>query len=262
MRSGGAGSTYHALQLSLNKRFSSGFQIQGSYTFSHSIDNSSKQIRGPGESAQTASQQNGFDTPAEKGNSNFDVPHNFTLNYTVELPGQNMAGAARHILGGWQLGGIMTLASGVPQTIVLGYDNCRCINGEIFGVSTNDNRPDLIAGGDLNPVLSDGREPEKYFDAFQFEPAPPGFYGQLGRNTLRIPGAAQFDFSLVKNTAVGEGAEVQFRAEFFNIFNRANFSTPSTRLFARAGTRSGTAGRITQTTTTSRQIQLALKILF
>jgi hypothetical protein len=262
MRTGGAGSTYHGLQLSLNKRFSSGFQIQGSYTWSHSIDNSSKQIRGPGESAQTASQQNGFDTPAEKGNSNFDVPHNFTLNYTVDLPGQDMSGVASHILGGWQLGGIVTLSSGVPQTIVLGYDNCRCINGEIFGVSTTDNRPDLISGGNQNPVLGDGREPEKYFDPTQFEPAPAGFYGQLGRNTLRIPGVAQFDFSLVKKTLVAEGTELQFRAEFFNILNRANFGSPGTRLFARAGTENGSAGRITGTTTTSRQIQLALKILF
>ena len=263
MRSGGAGSTYHALQLSLNKRFSSGFQIQGSYTWSHSIDNSSKQIRGPGESAQTASQQNSFDTPAEKGNSNFDVTHNFTLNFTVDLPGQDMAGAARHILGGRQVGSIMTLASGVPQTIVLGYDNCRCINGEIFGVSTTDNRPDLISGGDQNPVLGDGREPTKYYDSSQFEAAPAGFYGQLGRNTLRIPGVAQFDFSLIKKMLVAEGTEVQFRAEFFNMFNRANFGSPGTRLFSRAGTPvRADAGRISQTTTTSRQIQFALKILF
>jgi len=262
MRSGGAGSFYHGFQFQLNKRFTQGFQIQGSYAWSHSIDNSSKQIRGPGESAQTASMQNGFDTPAEKANSNFDVTHNFTLNYTIELPGQNMAGPARHILGGWQLGGITTLASGVPETIVLGYDNCRCINGEIFGVSTTDNRPDLISGGNQNPVLSDGREPTRYFDPSQFVPAPPGFYGQLGRNTLRIPGVAQFDFSLIKNTLVAEGTEVQFRAEFFNIFNRANFADPATRLFARAGRSRSDAGRITRTTTTSREIQLALKILF
>lgn len=265
MRSGGAGSTYHSVQLSLNKRFSQDFQVQGNYTWSHSIDNSSKQIRGPGESAQTASQQNGFDTPAEKASSNFDVRHNFSINYTIDLPGEDMAGAARHILGGWQLGGIVTLASGVPETIVLGFDNCRCINGEIFGVSTTDNRPDLVAGGDSNPVLFDGREPEKYFDAsgINFETAPPGFYGTLGRNTLRVPGVAQLDFSLIKKTLVAEGTEVQFRAEFFNIFNRANFADPGTRLFSRPGTpvRSD-AGRITRTTTTSREIQLALKILF
>ena len=263
MRAGGADSSYHALQLQLDKRFTQGFQVQGSYTWSHSIDTSSKQIRGPGESAQTASMQNGFDTAAEKGNSNFDIIHNFTLNYTVDLPGQNMAGAAGHILGGWQLGGIVTLASGVPETIVLGYDNCRCINGEIFGVSTTDNRPDLVPGGNLNPVLGDGREPTKYYDPSNWVAAPPGFYGNSGRNTLRIPGVAQFDLSFVKNTYVTEGTQVQFRAEFFNIFNRANFADPGTRLYSRAGTGyRGDAGRITRTTTTNRQIQLALKIVF
>ena len=264
MRTGGAGSTYHSLQLQLNKRFSRGFQVQGSYSWSHSIDNSSKQIRGPGESRQTASQQNPLDTPAEKGNSNFDITHNFSLNYTIDLPGRELGGAAGTVLGGWQLGGIATLASGPPETIVLGHDNCRCINGEIFGVSTTDNRPDLVAGGNQNPVIGDGREPEKYFDGTQFERGPAGFYGRLGRNTLRIPGVAQFDLSLVKKTEIAEGAEVQFRAEFFNIFNRANFADPGTRMFSRSSSSSlrGDLGRITRTTTTSREIQLALKILF
>ncbi|MEE2822089.1 MAG: TonB-dependent receptor, partial [Acidobacteriota bacterium] len=156
-RSGGADSYYHGLQLQLNKRFSKGFQVQASYAWSHSIDTSSKQIRGPGESNQTASQQNPLDTPGEKGHSNFDVQHNFTLNYTIDLPGQDLGGAAGRILGGWQLGGIVTMATGVPETIMLGYDNCRCINGEIFGVSTTDNRPDLV--GDNNPILSGGRDP-------------------------------------------------------------------------------------------------------
>ena len=155
----------------------------------------------------------------------------------------------------------MTVASGPPETIVLGYDNCRCINGEIFGVSTTDNRPDLVPGGDLNPVIGDGRDPTKYFDASNFVPAPAGFYGKVGRNTLRIPGVAQTDLSLVKNTSVSEDVNVQFRAEFFNIFNRANFADPGTRIFSRPG-RSAGPGRITRTTTTSREIQLALKILF
>jgi hypothetical protein len=260
-RSGGADSWYHSMQLSMNKRFSQGFQIQGSYSWSHSLDSSSKQIRGPGESSQTHSQQNPLNTGADKASSNFDVRHNFQLNYTVDLPGQNMTGAAKHILGGWQLGGIVALVTGVPESIVLGYDNCRCLNGEIFGLSTTDNRPDLIPGGDNNLILHGGREPREYFDASQFVPAPPGFYGTLGRNTLRTPGVAQFDLSLVKNTAMTEQASLQFRAEFFNIFNRANFTDPTSRLFLGAG-RPTTSGRITKTSTTSRQIQFALRIVF
>jgi len=96
-------------------------------------------------------------------------------------------------------------------------------------------------------------------------PAPNGFYGLLGRNTLRIPGVAQLDFSLIKTISLGEAAEVDFRAEFFNIFNRANFGNPETRVFSlsRGVVRPRSqAGRITSTNTTSRQIQFGLKIIF
>ncbi len=155
----------------------------------------------------------------------------------------------------------MTLATGVPDTLMLGYDNCRCLSGEIFGASITDNRPDLIPGGDSNPVLHDGREPTEYFDRTQFVPAPAGFHGNIGRNTLRLPGVSTFDFSLIKNTRLTEQTNLQFRAEFFNIFNRANFSRPEPRLFLGPGVENA-AARITQTTTTSRQIQFALKIAF
>jgi hypothetical protein len=136
------------------------------------------------------------------------------------------------------------------------------LSGEIFGVSFTDNRPDLIPGGDINPILSDGREPERYFDSSQFVPAPAGFHGKVARNTLRIPGVAQFDFSLVKESRISEEAQLQFRAEFFNILNRANFADPIPRLFLGVGRPDGSAGRIVRTTTTSRQIQFALKIIF
>jgi hypothetical protein len=261
-RAGGADSYYNSLQLSLNKRFSKGFQVQGVYTWSHSIDTSSKEIRGVSESNQRYSTQNPLDLVGERGSSNFDVKHVFALNYTVDLPGQDLAGASGIVLGGWQLGGIVTMATGVPTTLLLGYDNCRCLSGEIFGLSFTDNRPDLIPGGDINPILSDGREPERYFDPSQFVPAPAGFHGKVARNTLRIPGVAQFDFSLVKESRISEEAQLQFRAEFFNILNRANFADPIPRLFLGVGRPEGAAGRITRTTTTSRQIQFALKIIF
>jgi hypothetical protein len=261
-RSGGADSYYQGLQLSLNRRFSHGFQFQGSYSFSKSLDTSSKQIRGPGESNQTSSTMNPLDNAGDKGFSNFDVRHNFVVNYTVDLPGQNLRGVSGKIVGGWQMGGIITLAAGVPQNIVLGYDVCRCLNGEFLGTLSTDNRPDLIPGGSSNPVLSDGREPTRYFDALQFVQGPAGFYGNLGRNTLRIPGVAQVDFSLVKKTTITEKAEVQFRAEFFNILNRSNFGGPTTNLYFSPGVRNGGVGRISDTITTARQIQFALKVVF
>ena len=261
-RSGGADSYYHGLQLQLNKRFSQGFQVQASYAWSHSIDNSSKQIRGPGESNQSASTKNWRDMDGERGHSNFDVKHNFTMNYTIDLPGSTLTGAAGAVLGGWQTGGIVTLASGVPETIQLGFDVCRCINGEIYGVGTTDNQPDLV--GDNNPIVGDGREPTQYFDASttNFVIGPDGFHGNLGRNTLRIPGLATFDFSLIKNTVLTERADLQFRFEAFNIMNRANFGDPATTLYTGGRSPRGNAGEITKTHSTSRQLQFALKIIF
>ena len=257
-RSGGADSYYHSLQLSLNRRFSRGFQVQASYTHSKSLDTSSKQIRTQAESTQQADQLNPLDTASEKGPSNFDVPNVFTLNATVDLPGQNLGGARAKLLGGWRLSAIVTVADGVPETLLLGYDNCRCLNGFLLGFAGTDNRPDLIPGGDNNPVLGG---PDKYFDPSQFVAGPEGFYGTLGRNTLRIPGVSQLDLALIKNTPLSEKANLQFRAEFFNLFNRPNFADPDTVLFRR-GRRNGAAGRITRTTTTSRQIQFGLKIVF
>lgn len=263
-RSTGADSYYHSIQMSLNKRFSAGFQAQGSYTFAKSLDTSSKQIRQVGESNNTVDQLNPLDTAAEKGFSEFDVKHNFSMNYTWELPGSKLTGPAGKVVGGWQLGGIVTVATGVPVTAKSGYDVCRCLQGLSLGSGGADNRADLKPGGDNNPILGG---PDHYFDETQFIPGPLGFYGNVARNTIRIPGVTNVNFSLTKKTPFGEGREVQFRAELFNILNHANFGSPSTTLFqqnAATGVivRNTAAGRITSTTTTARQIQFGLKVIF
>lgn len=123
-------------------------------------------------------------------------------------------------------------------------------------------RPNLAPGASNNPVLGG---PDQYFDPTAFEFPEAGFYGNLGRNTLIGPGFANFDFSVFKNTAepaISEQFQIQFRVEFFNLFNRVNFGEVSERLFTSRGGRRGSAGRISSTTTTSRQIQMGLKILF
>ena len=105
--------------------------------------------------------------------------------------------------------------------------------------------------------------PAQWFNpaAFLQPPANSGFYGNLGRDTLNGPGLATWDFSALKNTAVSERLTVQFRAEIFNLLNRANFNTPNLIVFTPTGV-SGTAGAITSTSTTSRQVQFALKLLW
>src|SRR5207247_9391688 len=113
------------------------------------------------------------------------------------------------------------------------------------------------------PVLAGGRDPGRYYDPNAFAVPAPGFFGNLGRGTVIEPGVATLDLSLVKNTSVAERFTVQFRAEAFNLLNRANFGPPDQIAFnnAATGLPSGTAGQIVVTTTTARQIQFALKIL-
>ena len=121
-------------------------------------------------------------------------------------------------------------------------------------------RPDLIPGESNNPVLGG---PDRYFDLSSFTPAPNDRYGNVGRNTLIGPGFANVDFSLVKNfpvPRVSEEFNIAFRGEFFNVFNRANFTLPRTTAFSSSGRADSRAGRITETVSTSRQIQLGLKM--
>ena len=89
-----------------------------------------------------------------------------------------------------------------------------------------------------------------------------GYFGNLGYNTLTAPGLATFDFSVLKNVNVGESKRLQFRAEFFNLFNRVNFGLPAASPFLSSGARDPQAGKITETRTTARQIQFGLKLIF
>ena len=166
-------------------------------------------------------------------------------------------------LGGWQLSGIVSLADGPPTTLEAGR------GGLSTALKDRSQTPDLAPGHtDNNPVLGG---PDEYFDrsAFVTPPRPfvdeegdgilvesRGTLGNVGRSTLIAPGVANVDLAVTKNTAVGEYVNVQFRAEFFNIFNRANFGLPNESI------ESGSGGRIDETVITNRQIQFGLRVDF
>ena len=201
--------------------------------------------------------------------SSHDIRHNFVSNFSWELPGDGLTGIAGALLGGWQINGILSLVDGHPLT--LEDDD----NAQDDAIGQNDLlTPNLITAGDTNPVLGG---PNRYFDSTQFIPGAcrggtfcqagdpdhdPGFFGNVGRNTLTSPGLATFDFSLAKNIEVTENTGFQFRAEFFNIFNRANFGTPETEVISSKGKVDLEAGSINHTFSTSRQIQFGLKFIF
>ena len=168
--------------------------------------------------------------------------------------GGNLGGVAGRLLSGWQLGGIASLTSGAPFSADSDF---LARDGAV--TSRVQNRADLVPGGKANPVLGG---PDMYFDVTQFQVSEPGFYGNVGRNTMTDPGVVMVDLSLTKKTNLTETVQFQFRAEFFNILNRANFGTPASILFDGSGNRVAGAGRIRTTTTTSRQIQFGLRLTF
>lgn len=254
-----ANSFYHGMILSVNRRFSRGLQLQASYTVQKSVDDASTVFASDSRGDNVVSIDPDF-RHLNRGLSSFDMRQVFVFNFTYDLPGKNLEGAVGKLLGGWQINGITTLQSGFPFTVELAFNRSR--NGGAPGVFSDlSERPNLRSGFSNNPVLGG---PDQYFDRRAFELQPAGFLGNLGRDTLIGPGLANVDFSLVKTTAVREDLQIQFRTEFFNLFNRANFDIPIRTIpgFGPDGVPTGPIGRITATTTTSRQVQFGLKVLF
>jgi hypothetical protein len=211
----------------------------------------------------------------------FDVRHSFSFNGIYELPfgsgrkfGSNLSGVANQILGGWEINAITILSGGNPVTITSSFN--RADNAD----RRAPDRPDLKSGFSNNPTQGtsagclnpDGSvavapgtplgTPTQWYDPCAFELPLWGTFGDLGRSSARSQGVIQVDFGLSKRFALTEEVGMQFRAEIFNVPNRANFSFPSARVFTSSGAIKGPAGNISRTVTTSRQIQFALKITF
>jgi hypothetical protein len=247
-------SWYKALIVGASRRFSNSLAMQASYTWGKSEDLGSQAV-GSGDFDNSFQPAYGHDPASNKGLSDYDVRHNFTFNYTWEVP---LAGGATGLTAalaqGWQFSGIVTLRSGVPFSPVLGFDRARALPRS----GGAGQRPNLAAGASLNPVLGG---PDQYFDPLAFELPEAGFLGDVPRNTIIGPGYATWDASLVKNFRAGTTRRVQFRLEVFNLLNRANFGLPAATVFDAAG-RVPTAGEITTTVGNARQIQLGLKVEF
>lgn len=253
-------SSYNALQVDANRRFANGFQLRGVYTFSKSLDDGSAWNTSVGTNAP------GFvmypaDPKLDNGPSTANVPNMAVLNGTYELPfgpgkpmAAHLAGLPGKLVEGWTVSAIETLQSGFPFTPQLGFNPSN--NGD----SRNPVRPSVNPSFAGNVILGN---PNEYFNPNAFIVPVNGTYGNLGRDTLTGPALAELDFSVLKNTTISERVRLQFRAEAFNILNHANFSTPNAIVYSSATTvPNPTAGEITSTATTSRQIQFGLKLLW
>ena len=255
LRYPGGNSWYNSLQVSLNRRLSQGLQLRGSYTFSRNID----EISGSQSASDTDAGPNRmpyyYDRTLYRSRSSFDINNSFTLSGTYQLPfGSGLTGAAQALLGGWQVGGILTLSDGPPGTIEAGRS--RAFSNSGVRLQT----PDLAPGASNDP--SRPGNPDQYYDPNAFVVFPDDGFGNVGRNTLSMPGVSTLDLSLTKNTRVSENANLQFRFETFNILNRANFGIPALEVMDRRGDIEANAGEIDDTTTTARQIQFGLKLIF
>ena len=246
-----ADSSYNALQVDFNHRFSNNFGLRGIYTWSKTIDDGDS-LNATASGGEPALASNPFNLRADRGLANFDVRNAAAINATYALPyGHN---TLKKLIGGWTINSIVTLQGGFPFTPQLSYNPSN--NGD----TRNPVRP-FVNPAFSGPVILGN--PNQWFNpaAFLAPPNNSGFYGNLGRDTFSGPGLATWDLSFTKDTAIRESLRLQFRAELFNILNRANFNTPNAVVFTPSGV-SPTAGVITSTSTTSREIQLGLKILW
>ena len=255
IQSPNANSYYHGLALGLQKRFSRGLQVQASFTYSKALDQFSGLTNSGDELPQTQRGIYAWDMQQAKGPSAFDIRRSLSSNFSYELPfGAALKGWTGAVVKGWQINGILAVSDGYPLTV---FDTN---SAQVDRIGSNEAlRADLVLGGNNNPVLGG---PQRYYDTSQFAPSRLGFFGTLGRNTLSAPGLATFDLSLFKVIETSEKTKLQFRAEFFNLLNRANFGTPDTNNFSATGQLNPSAGRITATRIPSRQIQFGLKYIF
>jgi carboxypeptidase family protein len=246
-------SDYNSLTISITKRSSSGFQYQAFYTFAKVMDQITAGL-GSSESARSAQEPlDPTDVNRDWGLSDNDARHRLVFTFAYRLPSRYGSKLLETAFGGWSVSGMGTFQSGLPLTPRLPTNNSR--NGDL----NSPDRPNLKPGKSNNPVLGSA---DKYYDASAFSLPLPGTYGNLGRNTVIGPGLADMDLSLERNFKIRETATVTFRAEVFNIINHANFDLPNVTALTSAGSPSASAGRITATTTSSRQIQFALRIGF
>jgi len=243
----GANSYHNSFTLSLQRRYVSGLQFLVGYTWSKTLDTNSTFNAGNGTQRSPIPR-----AQDEKGRSDFDTTQRLVFNSLYDLPfgkGRRFVGSASGVRGklveGWRLAGIVTLRSGFPNTITMNADNLNIGLGR---------RPSRVGVGSL-PTSQ--RTPDHWFDSTAFAVPPFGVIGNSGRNILDGPGLSNIDGSIIKDTYFREGKEyLEFRAEFFNLFNHPNFSNPGTILDT------AQFGRILSTSTSSRLIQFGLKFYF
>ncbi|HEV2387050.1 MAG TPA: TonB-dependent receptor [Candidatus Acidoferrales bacterium] len=254
-------SSYNALEAKLTKQVSRGLQLQGSYTYAKNLDTSSSAVAGSTfDNSQTELPY--FNPKLSRAASDFDVRQNLVVNYLWRIPNAPASfGMAAWPLRGWTWGGILQARTGVPFTPLIGGDPLGLNSSLSFDY------PDRLSGPGCGSAVNPGSVHYIKTQCFAF-PSPATRLGNAGRNSLVGPGLVNVDTTLIKDNPVrrvSENFEVQFQAEFFNVFNHTNFAPPEgaqTDLFNQSGKALASAGTITSIVSSSRQIQFGLKLIW
>jgi hypothetical protein len=237
----GGNSIYNSLQVSLDKRFSDGFNVSANYTYGKSIDEVSYLT-------DTCSTNviNPYNARAYRAVSDFNVPQRFVLNYLWQLPAPKDNAVLRGLLGGWQTSGILNVQSGFPLTVTSGEDDS--LSGVGNDLADVISKPSLTSG----PL---GSRINQWFTTASFKTAATGTFGNVGRNILQGPRTTNLDFSIQRLFTIRERWKLQYRAEFFNGLNHTLLNNPGTTVT------SSSFGRITSARD-PRILQMALKLRF
>jgi len=251
-------SSYHSGSVSLTKRTAHGLTFKTNYTYSKILDINSAFLATSG-SNEPPAVLNPYNMKAQKGIAAYSLTHQFNANFSYQLPfgsgqrfGRGANKLANQLIGGWQWNGSLTAQSGFPFTPLVGS------NSSGTGETQNPDVPNLNPAFN-GPVISG--TVDKWFDPRAFVMPLAGTFGNVSRGSFTGPGLTNFDTSLFKRFNVNEKMNLQLRVEAFNLFNHPNFSSPNPIVFS-GNNYSSSAGVITTTSTYSRQIQFALKLMF
>ena len=239
-------STFEALQTNARRLFSRGFLLSANYMWSHSINDGSI---GGGESD---TPQNSFCRACDKASSDDDIRSTFNLSAVYALPFKN------RIWGNWELSTISTAQTGLPVNITV--DRANSAVPGLYSIS-GEERPNYVSGVSLTP--SGGSNPSNWMNSAAFATPASQTFGNLGRNAFRAPGITQIDLGLSKFLGITEKVNLRFRADLFNVLNRAQYGAPNADIFAaNFGTITSTISNYATGRGTPRELQLSLKIVF
>jgi hypothetical protein len=242
MLGSGSNSSFHSLQLTADKRFSKGFTVLMNYTFGKSID------YGSGAGTQWPRYTNPSDFSFDRGLSDFHRKHRFVVSGLWQLPRVSGSAVVKTLADGWSMGGVWSAQSGQPFSVRAGQDN------SLTGIGLD--RADLVGDPSRAGRVNPNRDPVlEWFNTRAFAHSAPGTFGTSGRNILFGPSITSIDMSLMKDFRFYRENSIQFRAEAFNLLNRANFNLPASQITQ------GTFGRITSAQD-PRILQFALKVRF